>query len=75
MPDSGDRSDYDLGDGTNYTKRVVGFVDILGFGEEARKADADVVRLEKLLKALQVVHAVLYNAGEVDLRSQNFLIV
>jgi hypothetical protein len=54
----------------DYTKRVVGFIDILGFKDEVRKADADDRRRAQLLKALQIIQSAV-DAKEVDLRSQN----
>ncbi|MDX0469734.1 hypothetical protein GOC67_28810 [Sinorhizobium medicae] len=56
-----------------YEQRVVGFVDILGFGELVRRADREPVLREEIIRALNTVRShVWLGGGDTDLRTQNF---
>ena len=57
-----------------YSKRVVGFVDILGFGQLVQRADSDAGLRAGIIDALHRVRQVAAPAGgsETDLRAQNF---
>ncbi len=57
----------------SYEERVVGFVDILGFGELVRRADKDPNLRTEIIHALNKVHSQKSpGGGETDLRTQNF---
>lgn len=56
-----------------YSERVVGFVDILGFGDLVRRADQDSVLRAQIVAALNIVRSVKPPIpGDTDLRVQNF---
>lgn len=56
-----------------YRERVVGFVDILGFGDLVRRADCDDRLRADIVSALRIVRSVKPPIpGDTDLRVQNF---
>ncbi len=62
-----------IGGSPAYRDRVVGFVDILGFGDLVRRADKNPVLRSDIIEALGRVRSVAApTEGETGLRAQNF---
>lgn len=72
MTDHTGKSDSNPPEATDYTERVVGFVDILGFGEAVRRADTNTALRGQLLTALRTIQSAPNEIDDADLRVQTF---